>query len=203
MHWLRRVLLKASTERDTMRIQSMISNFSLAALALALATGTATGFAQAADSEQISNLLENAKSHAVLAEHDAETLESYTRTKVNWKLHAAQLHSIREHVNELGQLNKQLSDLRAEGSPWQQTAVDEVDLRLREMADLLTNTINHLNDNSANVHMQAYRDYAKANRELTSRIATMMNDFVDYDEAKSKAASLEQKLELPIVAANN
>jgi Na+/phosphate symporter len=122
---------------------------------------------------------------------------------MSWHSHTTQLTKITEHVNELGQLNKQLSDLRVEGSPWQQTAIDQVDQSLREMADLLTNTINHLNDNSAHVHMKAYRDYVQANRELTSRIATMIDDFVDYDVAKSKAESSEQKLELPAVAANN
>jgi light-regulated signal transduction histidine kinase (bacteriophytochrome) len=185
-----------------MKIQSMFRHFSRVALALALATGASIGFAQTADSEQISKLLSRAKSHAVMAENDAATLESYTRSKMDWQSHARQLERIKEHVNELGQLNKQLSDSRAEGSPWQQTAIDQVDMRLREMADLLTGTIRHLNDNPSQVHMQAYRDYVKSNGELTSRIAKMIDDFVDYDEAKSKAASLEQKLELPAVARN-
>ena len=186
-----------------MTIRSMFRNFSsLVALALALATGTSIGFAQTADSEQISNLLKQAKSHVVLAKDDAEKLESYTRSKVSWQLHAAQLQRIRDDINELGQLNKELSDSRDEGSPWQQKAVDQVDLHLREMADLLTVTINHLNDNPSQVHMQAYQHYVKANRELTSRIAKMIDDFVDYDQAKSKAESLEQKLELPVVSSS-
>ena len=186
-----------------MKSQSMFRSLSgLVALALVLAAGTPTGFAQTADSEHISNLLKQAKSHAVLAEVDAAKLESYTRSKASWQLHAGQLQLIREHVNELGKLNKQLRDSRTEGSPWQQMAVDQVDARLREMADLLTVTINHLNDNPTNVHMQAYQEYAKANRELTSRIEEMLDDFVDYDEAKSKAESLEQKLELPVVASS-
>jgi hypothetical protein len=50
--------------------------------------------------------------------------------------------------------------------------------------------------------MKGYQDYAKANRELTSSIARMIDDFVDYDEAKSKANSLEQSLELPAVASS-
>ena len=185
-----------------MTIQSIYRNVSLVALALALATGTSLSFAQTADSENISNLLSQAKRHAVLAEDDAATLESYTRSKAHWKLHAEQLERIRVHVNELGQLNKQLSDSRAEGSPWQQTAIDQVDARLREMADLLTATINHFNENPSQVHMQGYRDYVKANCELTSRIAKMIEDFVDYDEAKSKADSLGQKLDLPVVASS-
>jgi hypothetical protein len=185
-----------------MKIQSMYRNFSLVALALALATGSSIGFAQTADSEQISNLLSQAKNHAVLAEDDAATLESYTGSTSHWRAHAAQLNRIREHVNELGQLNKQLSDLRAEGSPWQQQAIDQIDPRLREMADLLTATIEHLNDNKDRVHMQPFRDYVKANAELTSKLARLISDFVDYDEAKSKAESLDQKLELPAVASS-
>jgi hypothetical protein len=182
-----------------MKIQSMFHNVSgLVALGLALAAGSSIGLAQTADSEKISSLLTQAKSQAVFAEDDASTLESYTRSTMAWQSHAAQLQRIREHINELGQLNKQLNDARAEGSPWQQTAVDQVDLRLREMADLLTVTINHVNDNPARVHMPAYRDYVRANCELTSKIARMIHDFVDYDEAKSKAESLEQQLELPV-----
>jgi hypothetical protein len=50
--------------------------------------------------------------------------------------------------------------------------------------------------------MKGYQDYATANRELTSSIARMIDDFVDYDEAKLKANSLEQRLELPAVASS-
>jgi len=48
--------------------------------------------------------------------------------------------------------------------------------------------------------MQVFQDYMKANYELTGRLAKMIDDFVDYDEAKSTADSLEQKLELPVTA---
>jgi hypothetical protein len=180
-----------------MKIQSMFRSFSLVALALAFAMGTSIGFAQTADSEQISNLLKQAKSHAVAAKNDAAELESYANSSGHWQSHARQLDSIREHVNELGQLNKQLSDLRGEGSPWQQNAIDQIDPKLREMADLLTATINHLTDNQSLAHMPPFRDYVKANVELTSELARMISDFVDYDEAKSTADALEQKLELP------
>ena len=181
-----------------MKFQSMFRYFSgLVALALVLATGSSIGSAQTADSEQLSKLLSQARVQARLADRDAETLESYTRSKVRWESHAASLERIRGHVNELGQLNKQLGDARTEGSPWQQKAVDQVDAHLRELADLLRATINHLNDNKSQVHLQAYRDYAQANAKLASHIAKMIDNFVDYDEAKSKADVLEQKLGIP------
>jgi hypothetical protein len=70
-------------------------------------------------------------------------------------------------------------------------------VNLRELADVLTATINHLNDNQTLIHMQAYRDYVAANARLTGKIAKMITDFVEYDEAKSKAEALEQDLALP------
>jgi chaperonin cofactor prefoldin len=154
-------------------------------------------FAQSPDSDEISNLLKRAASHATQADKDAATLESYARNRASWHSNANQLQLIKEHVNELGKLSSDLSAKRDLGSPWQKMAIDQVDARLRELADVLTITINHLNENQSRVHMPEYRDYVKANYELTSRIAQMIHDFVDYDKAKSTADLLEQKLQLP------
>ena len=52
---------------------------------------------------------------------------------------------MRLHINDLGKVAKELEDARPEGSPWQQVAIDRIDPLLREMADQLTSTINHLN----------------------------------------------------------
>jgi hypothetical protein len=184
-----------------MKFQSMFRNLgSGVTLALAFAIGSSIGSAQTSDSKEISNLMSQAKSHAALAEDDAAKLESYTRSNVSWQSHAARLQGIREHVNELGQLNKKLNAARPEGSLWQHMAVDEVDFRLREMADLLTATINYLNENPSRVRMPTFRGYVKANCKLTSRLAKMIDDYVDYDEVRSRTDLLEQKMNLPVVA---
>jgi hypothetical protein len=39
-------------------------------------------------------------------------------------------------------------------------------------------------------------DYTRTNYELAKRTADLIRDFVDYDEARSAAESLEEKLEL-------
>lgn len=194
-----------------MKLPSMFRYFSgLVVLALTLSMGSSTSSAQSADSAQpadsaqkadsalISDLLSQAKSHAVRAQHEASTLDTYSRSRVSWQSHGRQIERIKEHVNELGKLNKQLSDARSEGSPWQQHAIDQVDGRLREMADLLTETINHVNENQSQIHMPAFRSYAKANYELATKLAKMIDDFVDYDRSKSMAEALEQKLALPV-----
>lgn len=181
-----------------MKFQSMLRNFGGAmALTLVLAMAAPNTWAQAADSDEISNLLAQAKSHAALADDDAAKLESYTRSKLAWRTHAIKLDEIKQHVNELLKVDAQLNDLRGQGSPWQQDAINQIDVHLKELAALLTTTINHLNDNKSRVHMQAFRDYAESNHDLIAKISAMINDYVDYDKAKSKAELLEQKLELP------
>ncbi|HEV2486842.1 MAG TPA: hypothetical protein VGT08_15030 [Terracidiphilus sp.] len=168
----------------------------LAALALIFAMGSRMIPAQSADSEAVSKLLDVAKSEAVLAEDDAAALDSFARSKLSWQSHIRKLNEIAEHINALGRTSKELSDQRALGSPWQQKAIDEIDPRLREMADLLTTTIKHVNERPSRVHQSAYRDYVHANYELASKTAGMIRDFVDYGKARSKAESLEAKLEL-------
>ncbi len=117
--------------------------------------------------------------------------------QISWQGHSTQLGLIREHINSLGKVDKNLMDLRATGSPWQQKAIDQIHPLLVEMADLLRTTIRHLSENPNRIHMQAYRDYAHGNYEVASKIAGMIRNFVEYDEAQSKIAALEARLGMP------
>lgn len=156
--------------------------------------------AQTADSRAITDLLKGAETHAVLAQDDAEALESYTRSKLSWKSHSDRLTKIKEHANDLIVDFNRLSSIRAEGSLWQQEAIDHVNPLLREMSGHLTVTINHLNDNQSSVHMPPFGAYAKANREMMTATSRLISDYVQYGESKAKAASLENNLGLPQVA---
>ncbi len=128
--------------------------------------------------------------------HAAETIQAYTRSKVSWQSHAEQLTSMKEHINALGKDAADLAAARSEGSPWQQQVIDDVDPLLRSLADHLSAMIQHLNDNQNRVHMPAFQDYAKANYEYSQRLLRMIDDYVDYEQAKSKTEALEQKLQL-------
>lgn len=183
-----------------MNTKSTFCNFGgIVAMALVVAMGPLTISAQSNDSEDISKLLVEAKSYAALALDDAGALESFTTTDLNWRAHGFKLEEIRRHVNALGKVSRQLSDLRSFGSPWQQSAVDEIEPLLQDMANQLTVTINHLNENHANIQFKEYRDHAHANYELARTTSEKIRDFVDYDLAKAKADALESKLELPTV----
>jgi hypothetical protein len=156
--------------------------------------------AQNPDSTEINDLLKEVKTHAVLAEDDALTLESYTRSKVSFRSHATRLNQMKEHANEMIDEFNRLGTLRASGSPWQQEAIDRINPLLNDMATHLTATINHLNDNQGRIGMPPYKEYVKANRELMTKTARLISDVVDYGETKAESESLEKALDLPTTA---
>lgn len=170
--------------------------YPLLAMGAMLMTGL-MAVAQNPDSAKISSLLQHAKEHAAQANLNAERIESYTRSSMAWQSHAAQLNIMKENVNELGKDIGELTAARDEGSPWQQEAIDDINPLLRSMADHMSAMMKHLTDNQNRVHMPAYKDYAKANFELSQKLLVMIDDYVGYAEAKSKAEALEQKLLLP------
>lgn len=169
----------------------------ITAFGLVLLIASPQVFAQKADSEQINDLLTKAKTYALRAADDSATLESFTRSSMDFRSHAVKLNQIKENFNEVGKLAKQMSDASSEGSAWQQEAVREIYPVLQSMADNLTSCIEHLNKNQSQVNMPSYQDYVHANYEYASRTSEMINDFVDYQRAKARSLDLEQKLELP------
>jgi exonuclease VII large subunit len=183
---------------EKMKTRSLfLSAMSLAAFGLVLLVGSPRATAQKQDSGTVSQLLVEAKNYAIQAENDAEELDAFTRSHVSWKSHASNLVSITNHINNLGEVTKQLSDHRAEASPWQQQAIDQIEPLLREMADHLSQTIDHLNSHQDQVHMAPYRDYVARNYALARATAQMIKDYVDYDEAKSVAEDAAQELSIP------
>jgi hypothetical protein len=185
--------------RGNMNIQSSLRNVvSFAVLTFSMTVGSPLMRAQSPDSQQISKLLVEAKREAVLLADDADTLHSYTASNIHWQTHTRRLAQMADHVNELGKVNKQLSDLKAEGSPWQQQAIVQIDPLLRDLATNLTATIGHLKENQSRIHFQPYREYVVATHESASGMSRLICDFVDYDKAQAKAKDLEQKLELTV-----
>lgn len=168
----------------------------IATIAMLLAFSFAAR-AQSSDSPRVNELLKNVKGHAALATHDAELLESFTRSNLSFESHATQINMIKEHINNLIEDHNGMIAARDEASPWQQRAIDRTDPLVKEIADRLTATINHLNKNQSQIKMKAYQDYVHSNYELITTLDKMVSDFVNYEEAKTKADGLEEKLELP------
>lgn len=153
--------------------------------------------AQNPDSPAVTQLLNQVKAHAEMANDNAATLSSFLNSRLDWRTHSHQLDEIRNHVNNLIRDSNELVMLRGEGSPWQQEAIDRISQLLPEMAAELTATIKHLSENQGRVAMEPYKNYVRNNEVLIRASSKIISDFVDYGEAKAKSEALEKQLQIP------
>jgi hypothetical protein len=149
------------------------------------------------DSEQVSKLLSDAKSAALVLQRDAEQLSAFTQSSVSWQSYADQLSQTRTHVNKVSSIIQQLNDLRVISSQWQKIAINRLTPLLNDLAENTQQTITRLNANPDAVHSVSYRKYVSTHRELATDLASMIGSFVEYGRTKEKFDTLTRKLELP------
>jgi hypothetical protein len=156
---------------------------------------TATAFPS--DPEEVTKLLSGAKAEAHQLERDAEQLESFTRQDLSWESHAARIDLIKEHVNNTGRLLTDLKNARETASPWQQAAIDGIEPLLKELADNMELTIEHLNNNQGRLHAAGtYKEYAVANYKLAKELTVLIEDHMEYGKHKAEFERLEEKLKI-------
>lgn len=147
------------------------------------------------DSKEISQLLSDAKIEAHQLELAAVTMESFTRSPLSRQSHATQLNTIKHHINKSGEILTKLQNARAEGSPWQQKAIDEIAPLLKELADNTTAAMNHFNEDNTPMNMSAtYKEYLKSNREMSKELAALIADYVDYGSHKALFERIGEKV---------
>lgn len=149
------------------------------------------------DSEQVSQLLSEAKTQAFQLKEDAATMQMYSTTAVHWETHAVTINLIRDHVNAVGRQLAKLENARATASPWQQTAIDRIRPLLRELASNTSAIIDYLNKNPSHLQAPEYKDFLEANADQSEQLAALIGDFVDYGKTKQRLERLRDKLELP------
>ncbi len=176
-----------------------VRNFVLTGLALFLAAVMTSAFQEPVsqeesvqDSEQITELFQKAKAETAQLQRDSHDLIAYHRSPLSWQSHAFQLGQIKEHVNEVGELEQQLRDARESGSPWQQEAIDRINPLLQELADNLTSTINHLNEHRNGLFASPYPEYVRANADLADKLHALISDSVDYGKTKQAFQKLQE-----------
>lgn len=146
------------------------------------------------DSEEVSKLLSEAKSEAIELRYDAEKMEAFTRSKLNWESFATKINEIREHVNKAGELLARLNQVRETGLPWQQQAIDHILPALKELAENTESTIEYLNENRRLIHNKEMENYCLVNYELAKELAALVGDFIDYGETEARFADLQKKV---------
>lgn len=149
------------------------------------------------DTEQVSSLLTDLKTEAVMLSSDADMMEAYSHSSLSWQSHATQITKIKEHINEAGRLHTKLQELRGTAAPWQQVAIDRSLPMLRELADNASDAIRFINEKPSRLFREEYKAYLEANADTSSNLAAMIRDFVDYGNAEWRREELGKKLELP------
>ena len=148
------------------------------------------------DSEAVSKLLSDARIRAAVLRDDASKMESYTRSSASWESHSAAVNIMRDHINEAGRQLTELQNARDEASPWQLVAIDRIHPMLKELAGNTGAMIRFINQNPRRLFLEEYKNYIEANSDLSSELASMISDFLNYGETKQRLASLSDKLEL-------
>ena len=148
------------------------------------------------DSPEITRLLAEVNDQAIQFRADSDKMAAFTRSNISADSYAQQLQTIKEHVNAAGKAVAKLNEQRADGSPWQQTAIDRLNPMFRELVTNTETVINALNKNRSRVHMKEFQDYVQANADVSADLARVISDFVDYGNAKTKLERLAAKLEI-------
>ena len=144
--------------------------------------------AMAAD---VTALFQEARTTATQLNRDAETMESFTRSNLNWQSHSAQITRIKEHINQAGSILSQMQAARAEAKPWHQDAIDGITPALKELASNTESIINHLNENPRRLKDPTYMQYLRSNAQSARELAAAVGNVVDYDRTRTRMEELQ------------
>src|ERR1700744_4678544 len=132
-----------------MFIRKVISLSALASVLAAstwLSAGLQTAASPQSGSSAVSDLFSRAKAQAGQLKLDANDMETFIRTKVNWESHAGKITDIKDHVNKLGDTVDKLNQMRDAASASQKMAIDRINPLLQQLAGNATAMIDHLNN---------------------------------------------------------
>lgn len=150
-----------------------------------------------ADSKQVTDLLDQAKTQAAQLKSDAVDMQSFPQSNLSWETHADKIMAIKQDVNNVGQTMAKLNAAESEASSWQKTAIDRVNPLLKELADNTTAIIDHLNrEHGRLLNTPEHKDLLNDNADLATDLSAMIADFVDYGRTRAKYFELRHKLEL-------
>jgi hypothetical protein len=104
---------------------------------------------------------------------------------------------IKEHTNKLGKVPQEMRDKQSMASPWQKEAMNRIIPLASELASNIETTIQHMNNNQNRLHTPQYKDYLRANYEVSSSLSALIGNFVTYGTSKADYERLGSQLEVP------
>jgi hypothetical protein len=181
-----------------MRIDSMTKSYVVRAVLVMFLLLSISGRAIAVgdDSQQLTQILGEARDEAAELARDADEMESLIRNEVSWQTHAVMLDRVKNHVNNMARIVAKLSDTRASGSELQEQAVDRIMPLLKELATNTTAAISYLNQNKSRPITDPYTQYLKDNADTAHQLSSTVSSLFEYEKSMTKISKLKNKLEL-------
>jgi hypothetical protein len=153
-------------------------------------------FALRPESDQLTQLLGEARAEAAQLARDADQTESLIRNNVSWQTHAEMLDGVKEHVNNLARIIDKLTATRSSGSELQEQAVDRILPLLKELAANTTAAINYLNQNKTRPIGEPYTQYLKDNADTAHQLASTVSSLFEYEKTMNRMGELKNKLQI-------
>jgi hypothetical protein len=139
-------------------------------------------------------LLEGVQVIANQLNRDAQTLESYTRSRLTWQSHAYQLTLAKQHINGMGERLESLQAIRDTAAPWQQQAIDSIVPVAVQLASRTEAAINHLNENRGYLFAPVYTGHLNAIAEHSDQMKQSIDTFLELASTQEKLDNLRDKL---------
>ncbi|MBZ5514585.1 MAG: hypothetical protein LAN62_07030 [Acidobacteriia bacterium] len=145
---------------------------------------------------ETTNLIEQMRSHAARVSRNAETLQSFGRSRqVSWQTHAAELTQVREGVNAMGTLLCRLQAIRHVALPWQQRTIDQILPRLAPLASRTEAAIEVLDDNRNSLFATDYAEHVNDIYGYASSISESVGALLEYAKLQDRLEQSKEELE--------
>src|ERR1700722_3181098 len=184
--------------RLDMRIDSITKSYAVRAGLVTFLLLSISGRAIAVrdDSQQLTQVLGEARDEAAELARDADEMESLIRTDVSWQTHAVMLDHIKDHLNNMARIVAKLTETRTSGSELQEQAVGRILPLLKDLAINTTAAINYLNQNKSRPLTDLYNQYLLDNADTAHQLSSTVSSLFEYEKNMTKIAKLKNKLEL-------
>jgi hypothetical protein len=171
----------------------LVAGILIALLSFSLPTRV---FALRPESDQLTQLLGEARMEAGQLAYDADQTESLIRNDVSWQTHAEMLNGVKEHVNNMARIIDKLTAARSSGSELQEQAVNRILPLLKELAANTTAAINWLNQNKTRPIGEPYKQYLTENAETAHQLESTVSSLFEYEKTMNKMGELKNRLEV-------
>ena len=145
---------------------------------------------------EASSLLGQIRQTAIGVKNDADQLQMLTRQgyEAGWEGDSSLLEDIRDQVNEMNKLLRDLRVHQAEASPAQQEIIERVTAPTLELAGATQGAIVTLNNNESHVYMTNLPTVANDIYDEASRVAQTVGNFDKYSHSLQEEQDLKKTL---------